>query len=140
MFLGGNPNLVSVNNQFVTIGSPLELSCNVSGIAQHDIDMYHIANHTAHNVTNKRTDKSVIAEFGSVTRHDNFGWYCCCQGNCYNGSIGSVLVFVGGMIFYFLTYYHISNNIGGVMVSVLTSSAINRWFEPLSSRTIKLVR
>lgn len=92
---GGNANVVSVNNQFITIGSSLELSCNVSGISQHDIDLYHIANHTAHNVTNKRTDNSVIAEFGSVTRHDNFGWYCCCQGNCYNGSIGSVFVFVG---------------------------------------------
>jgi hypothetical protein len=53
MFLGGNPNLVSVNNQFVTIGSPLELSCNVSGIAQHDIDMYHIANHTAKKTFNE---------------------------------------------------------------------------------------
>jgi hypothetical protein len=57
------------------------------------------------------------------------------QGNCYNGSIGSVLVFVGGMIFDFLTYYHISNNIGGVMVSVLASSTVDSGFKPRSGQS-----
>jgi hypothetical protein len=38
-------------------------------------------------------------------------------------------------IWWLYIMFHHQNNIGGVMVSVLASSAVDRWFEPRSGQT-----
>jgi hypothetical protein len=52
-------------------------------------------------------------------------------------------MFVFSFLLYLLTYMasysHQNNRIGGVMVGVLTSSAVDRGFEPQSCRTKDLV-